>query len=652
MTAATRRPQRQSATAGEPSADGSLDDDEHRADATIPAGSRAVAVAVAVAPWLAVAVPLAVAAVAVRNPQWHPIADLAQTELRVRDVGGGDTPLIGLAGRIGPLEDAGSHPGPLSFWLLAPVYRLLGATAGALSTAAAVTHALAAAVAVWVARRRGGPGLAVAVGAALVLLVVAYGPGIYVEPWNPYLPVTWWVVFLLAAWSVLDDDLPMLPVAVGAGSFCAQTHLHYLGLVAGLDAAVVAVSVFRGWRRTRSGLHSDEGDRANATRFASGRAWRWWVAAGLLGLVLWIPPLIDQATGTGNLTKIRETLSNPEEEPAGVTQGAREVVDRLDPVTIVAGIETDVPRTTEWSVAGLALLLTWIAAAVVAVRRGSPPLRRLHVVLLAGLGLAFTSAARVSGTLWFYLFLWCVTLTVLMLLAVAWTIVAAIEPQIRSSSQRLVVRRAAVAVAALVALGGSAVATVRHIDAEPARSDLSATLGVVSADTESALLSGDVAGGGRDGRYLVRWIDPVTIGSQGVGLANELERAGFDVGVDAIHGAGATRHRVRRAADATALVQLVVGPEVPVWQARDDAEQVAYTDPRTARQRAESARLVRRVDRRLRASGRDDEADAWAQNQFTAALQPGIPDAILDDMIRVLDLGAPVAVFVAPSPRS
>ena len=39
------------------------------------------------------------------------------------------------------------------------------------------------------------------------------------------------VLFLLAVWSVLCDDLPMLPVAVFAGSFCMQTHISYLGLV-------------------------------------------------------------------------------------------------------------------------------------------------------------------------------------------------------------------------------------------------------------------------------------------------------------------------------------------------------------------------------------------------------------------------------------
>lgn len=606
--------------------------------------------AMSAGPFVVVGLPLLVAAWAVRDPQWHPIADLAQSELRVRDVGGSDTPLIGLAGRLGPLGDAGSHPGPLSFWLLAPLYRLLGSTAWAFSVASVVLHAVAAAVALVVARRRGGAALAIAVAAALVLLVVAYGPSVYIEPWNPYLPVTWWVVFLLAAWSVLERDWPMLPVAALAGSFCAQTHLPYLGLVGGLGAftvgATAMMAALAAWRR-RAGRDPEQGDGVVAPRST---AWRWWVVAAVVGVALWIAPVIDQANGTGNLSKIRDTLSDPEEEPVEATKGAQEVLDRLDVRTFTTIVTIDPPRPADWNVPGLVLLATWAAAALVSIRQGPPALRRLHLLLAAALVLAFTSAARVSGVLWFYLFLWCMALTALMLLAVAWTAAAAVEPRLSAPDRRRL-RAGAVAVAALVAVVGSAVATARHLDAEPARADLSAVLGQVSDDTTARLARGDVPGGGRDGRYLVRWSDPVTIGSQGVGLVNELERAGFTVGVDRPHGPGATRHRVLPPERATALVQLVVGPGISEWQARPDVVEVSYVDRRTPDQRAESLLLTRSVDQRLRASGRADVADDWAQNLFTATLTPGLPGAIVDDMIRVLDLGAPVAVFVGPPPE-
>ena len=66
-----------------------------------------------------------------RSP-WYPVLDLAMTEFRVRDVFGRHTPLIGLPGRIGEYPNQGSHPGPLSFYLLAPTYRLLGSSSWAL----------------------------------------------------------------------------------------------------------------------------------------------------------------------------------------------------------------------------------------------------------------------------------------------------------------------------------------------------------------------------------------------------------------------------------------------------------------------------------------------------------------------------------------
>ena len=46
-------------------------------------------------------------------------------------------PLIGLPGRIGTLAQQGSHPGPLSFYSLAPFYRLFGSSSWALEAATA-----------------------------------------------------------------------------------------------------------------------------------------------------------------------------------------------------------------------------------------------------------------------------------------------------------------------------------------------------------------------------------------------------------------------------------------------------------------------------------------------------------------------------------
>ena len=191
-------------------------------------------------------IPLAVALGVLHQPRWYPILDLAQTELRIRDVGTRHSPLVGLAGRM-TADDGlqGSHPGPLSFWVLAPFYTLFGRTAFAMEAAATLLNLVAMGVSIWIVQRRGG--LYAAVGAALTLAVLmkSYGASWLTEPWNPYLPMMWWVVFLLAVWSVLCDDLVLLPVAVFAGTLCAQTHIPYVGLVFGMGGFTAAVLAFR-----------------------------------------------------------------------------------------------------------------------------------------------------------------------------------------------------------------------------------------------------------------------------------------------------------------------------------------------------------------------------------------------------------------------
>lgn len=164
--------------------------------------------------------------------------------------------------------------------------------------------------------------------------------------------------------------------------------------------------------------------------------------------------------------------------------------------------------------------------------------------------------------MWDYLFLWLRGISMLMVVATAWTLLAAARRWLATPSLGRV-RVAVVPAVAVVALAGSLAASADNLDAEPARADLGGVLGDLSADTVASLDSGELLGGGRDGRYLVRWADPVTIGSQGIGLVNELDRAGFDVGVDESFGVGATRHRVLDATDATALVQLATGSACP-----------------------------------------------------------------------------------------
>ena len=233
----------------------------------------------------ALALPFVVALIALATTHWSPVLDLAMTELRVRDVFGPHTPLIGLPGRIGTFPEQGSHPGPLSFYLLAPVYRLLGSTAYALFVATAVINVGAAWTAVWVAQRRGGRRLVLGVGAVLMVLMAWLGASVLTQPWNPYLPLVSFVVVLLSAWAVLDGDhLMLVPLVAALHALRADPRavpLAVRGAVRGRvrrgRLALVARAVGESWRsevgdHLCGGRGTCCGCRCSSTRSAATRA--------------------------------------------------------------------------------------------------------------------------------------------------------------------------------------------------------------------------------------------------------------------------------------------------------------------------------------------------------------------------------------------
>src|SRR5205814_9870974 len=136
-----------------------------------------------------------------------------------------------------------------------------------------------------------------------------------------------------------------------------------------------------------------------------------------------------------------------------------------------------------------------------------------------------------------------------------------------------------------------------------------AELGAHALTTEPALSPMSAPVGVRHGLYLVTLRDPVDISAMGYGLVNELDRRGFDIGVLDIYGPGATRYRVIDPAQATGVVHLAIGPDdIDVWSAKPGTREVAHTDPRTPKERAEYQRLRTQVIHELSAPGLTDLA--------------------------------------------
>jgi hypothetical protein len=620
-------------------------------DATRPTRGRT---ALLVAGLTAVVVlPLVVALVALRSPRWHPVLDLAMTELRVRDVGTGNTPLVGLVGRLSSGDHQGSHPGPLSFWALAPTYRVLGSSAWSLLVGVVVLNTAAVALSVWIALRRGGTALALAVAAALAVLVHLYGTQVLTEPWNPYMPVMWWALTLLAVWAVACDDLAMLPVAVFAASFCLQTHISYLGLVGGFGAAGVVALVVRA-RRLRG-----EGD-GDADRAARRRLFRWSAVGIGLAVVLWLPPIIDQVTGDpGNASIILDNFREPDEDTVGLRTGVEVMAVQLNPWRFLAGQHA----TSGAMLPGLALLAAWATAAIVWWRRcraepttvttADRSLLRLHAVVAVALVLGLASASRILGFLWYYLTLWVWGITLLTIIATVWTALAVARRRGRgdgdsagfaSRSWRL----AGAAVLAAVLVTWPALSVIDASDAHVTDERTSAVTAELT-DAVAAAIDEREAAGRADDRYLLTWTDGIHIGAPGFGMLNELERRGYDdVGVLAAYGPGAVDHRVLQIADATAEIHISFGPDIPVWDEMPGAERLASVDLRTDEQRARAERARRDVLDAIERAGRDELVELVDTAPFMLWLDDRLPPEAKDPLAEMNEFGQPAAVYLGP----
>jgi hypothetical protein len=591
-----------------------------------------------------VALPLIVALVVLRRPAWVPTLDLAMTELRVRDIASSHPPLIGLPGRIGTLVEQGSHPGPVSFWLMWPFYQLFGASAWALQAAAVSLHVLAMGVFLWIAHRRGGIGLALGGAAVLAILVRTYEVGTLAEPWNLFLPLLWWMVFLLAVWSVACGDLPLLPVAVFAGFLCMQTHVSYVALTVGLGILAIGAGLLAVRARRR-----DPGARRDSIR--------WCLIAVAVGVVLWVPPAIDQLTGSpGNLSILRDYFGDPPEAPVGLRQGVELLLVRLDPWRLVTehqvatGSLTDASQATGGSlVPGSVVLAVWVAAVAAAWRMRHRQILRLHLVVFVALVLGALTMSRIFGFVWYYLMLWAWGITALVMLAIGWTAAALVGRRLGGPARRSAATAGGVALL-VVTLVSTVLLVPDAVDVEVPAPRPSATVDRLVPPTVDALAGGAAPADGRDGRYLVTWLDALSIGSQGFGLLNELERRGFDVGVTENYRAPATEHRVIDGTEPTAVVHLATGVHIERARAEPGYRQVAFVDLRTTEERAEYRRLRSRVIDEFRRAGRVEMIPLVDENVFGAALDPRVPTHARELLSRMLDLGLPAAVFVGPPP--
>jgi hypothetical protein len=477
-------------------------------------------------------VPVVVAAVAllvVARPDYFPTADHALTEMQVRDVGRHQV-LVGLYSR-----DTWNHPGPLLFYLLAPIYRLTGSTAVGIDLGALAINTASIVAMALVARRRGGTPLMLCTLLGALLLARTLGAGYLSDAWNNFVVVFPFALLVLLVWSMACGEAWALWAAVGVATFLAQTHVGFVLLAFALLAwgivTLVAPAAAAPERRR-------EVLRAAAITLP-------------LAALLWLPPLLDVLLNApSNARKVARWFMAADEGTHTPAEGWRVTTGQFGAKP--EWLTTKLPFT--WGSAESPfiasaplpwLLLPVVAAGVVLWRRRKSTAAdtadtvdadgwRLTVLLGFLLIVSIVAVDRTVGPAFDYRLRWTWVAPMLAFVLVAWTAWRLVAERWPHAERRVLVP---------LALASLAVLSVVHV-ATGAR-------GVTPREPDSAVVAAlvpDVVDavaptGPDDGQVLV--IDPYhAAGYYSRAVVLELERRGFDARVDPVRGVLFGRSRV------------------------------------------------------------------------------------------------------------
>lgn len=253
---------------------------------------------------------------------WRPAGDQAIIATRAFDVFTSHTPLVG---QYSDSTSVTGHTvrslGPMLYWLLALPARF--GSPGTLTLTIGLVNVAATIGAVVLARRRGGLAFMVATATAIALMCRSLAPEVLHDVWNPSAGLLPFTLLIFLCWSVACGEYRMLPLTALVASFVVQCQLTYLLPSVGMLAiAIVGLLVSRTSPRAHPrapGGAADPGTPGGAADQQApdahkpggarrGRA-RWWaLAAAVLAIACWTPPIVDQLTEpTGNLTAVIRT---------------------------------------------------------------------------------------------------------------------------------------------------------------------------------------------------------------------------------------------------------------------------------------------------------------------------------------------------------
>jgi hypothetical protein len=369
--------------------------------------------------------------------------------------------------QLGAFDHFGwNHPGPVLFYLLATVSRVLGSGAKAEYVGAIIINGAAAMLVVRVVRRHAGSWVALwaAVGIGVLLFSISFtspgdvtfsegAAGAIVSPWNPLVVIVpTLLVAVLCAAGVCGSPLSLLGATL-VGSFCIQTDIGTAPVVVVLLVISAAVLGAQSLRRRRghgpmgqpdvtpgTATIGDTTPTSERSRRVHRRAL---LIAGLIVLVvIWIPPVVQQLTNNpGNLTLIARFFfaANPTH---GLTAGLWSVVS----VNSVLLFGTSVVFAPAVPIAMPLAHATVVLVISVVIVSGGLALNigarhRFGTALAAGSVVGFAvgtySATRIAGPVWGYLMLWELGLPLLAMVSLGTAAEKALVGRNRSAPTRL-----------------------------------------------------------------------------------------------------------------------------------------------------------------------------------------------------------------------
>jgi len=588
-------------------------------------------------------------AIAALRSAWHPAADLALIELRVRDVPS-HLPLLGAYSRLG-----WSHPGPAWFAVLSAPYRLLGASSSALLAAAWCTALAGVLVSWWVARRLDR--LAGTVVLAVTMIAVASVAATTLRnPWNPYVSLVLGGTLVVLCWAVAQRRPVPMVIAPAVATLLVQAHLGALPLAVGVLAVAYALAL---WPQrstepagddtadddttdhgTTDGGTTDGGtagadttgdDAAAGTDAGGGVRWSALLAGLGIAVAMWIPPIVEQFTREpGNLSTIARS-TGASGATSGIGFALRLVSGAFAVLPTWAGARTTTVLNVlqpSWRVPVLAMIP--IAAAVVALRRRDRLALRGLTVCAAGIVAAVVAAARIDGPAYAHLVPWIDPVAATTVALGLWVLCRHVLPT-GARAWATTTAGAATVIAAVVLLVGQLDASVPDRTLDDA---LTAIEPALLADADRIATSAGV--------FVDSELDFGSLAAT-PGVILQLERAGFDT-------RGATDEADRlgnhRVGEPRERVHYRLAPVASVPELTADGwTLVSAYDPFTEAERRQLERLG--ADARTVTARRNDAASA---GEDTEALEAQLRD-LAQEQVGVLRDRLDVAVLRRTEPE-